>query len=60
VLDDNDADERKLGIDAGFVWKHMPGVKTVFYVDYGISSGMRLALDYCKNNNIDYEMRELF
>lgn len=39
VLDDDDPAERKLGIQAGFVWREVAD-KTVVYVDYGISTGM--------------------
>ena len=59
VLDDDDPDERKLGIEAGFAWKHMNGVTTVFYVDYGWSGGMKLALDYCQENNLPFTTRKL-
>lgn len=43
VLDDNDPDERMRGIEAGFeIAKHAK--KRVFYLDRGITSGMRLGL----------------
>lgn len=57
VLDDNDPDERELGITAGFSFKHIPGAVTVFYVDYGMSGGMKKALDYCKAHGLDVEIR---
>ena len=59
VLDDLIPDERKLGIEAGFVWKHMPNVLTVFYIDLGWSSGMEQALKYCRDNNLRYVIRRL-
>ena len=59
VLDDLKPDERKLGIEAGFAWKHMPNVLTVFYVDLDWSSGMKLAHDYCVKNNLPFEVRAI-
>jgi hypothetical protein len=59
VLDDTKPDERERGIYAGFAWKHMEGVVTVFYDNYGMSRGMTLALDYCKENELPYEIRTL-
>lgn len=59
VLDDNNPLEREVGIHAGFAWKHMPGVVTLFYVDCGWSAGMKLALDYCKHHNLPYEVRSV-
>lgn len=60
VLDDTVEDERNRGIHAGFAWKHLPQVHTVFYTDKGISRGMQLAIDYCKEHNMSYEFRKLF
>lgn len=59
VLDDSVPEDRDLGIYAGFAWKHLKGVHTVFYTDKGISKGMELALGYCKENNMSYEFRSL-
>lgn len=59
VLDDNIPEERLAGIEAGFAWKHMQDVKTVFYTDRGISSGMEKALKYCEEHNMLYELRTL-
>lgn len=44
VLDDNDPEERKLGIEAGFVWRGAAGA-TVIYTDLGISRGMQYGID---------------
>lgn len=33
--------------------------KTVFYVDRGMSRGMKAALQYCKKNNLPYEKRRV-
>ncbi|AGZ17749.1 hypothetical protein HOR54_gp36 [Vibrio phage Vp670] len=59
VLDDSVPEERKLGIEAGFAWKHQAGVLTVFYTDCGWSQGMRMAHTYCIANNLPYEIRSL-
>jgi hypothetical protein len=58
VLKDNVPEERKLGIDAGFVWREVAD-KTVFYVELGISNGMSLGIDDCIKNKIEYEVRSL-
>ena len=42
VLDDNDAAERRLGIDAGFEW-WLTAERIVFYTDLGWSNGMQAA-----------------
>ena len=43
ILDDNNPEERKTGIEAGYAF--WDGVsKMVLYIDYGISNGMREAL----------------
>lgn len=59
VLDDNVQEERDMGICAGFAWKHLPQVHTVFYLDKGMSKGMQLAKEYCIENNMSYEERYL-
>jgi len=47
VLDDDDPDERALGIRAGFEWASRAIVR-VFYIDLGISDGMRQAQDHAR------------
>ncbi len=42
VLDDLIPNERKLGIEAGLSWKKV-AEKHVFYIDLGMSSGMKYA-----------------
>lgn len=59
VLDDDIEEERNLGIYAGFAWKHLDKVHTVFYIDRGMSRGMDLALRYCIENGMSYEYRKL-
>jgi hypothetical protein len=51
VLDDTDPEERKLGIEAGFLWAKSltDGVDLrVVYVDRGISGGMQQGIDHGK------------
>lgn len=57
VLDDDVQEERTLGIEAGFAFKHIPDSLTVFYIDLGWSNGMLLAREYCKRNNLPFISR---
>lgn len=59
VLDDDKPNERDLGIHAGFAFKHLPNVHTTFFTDYGMSSGMELALTYLKLNNLPFSFRKI-
>lgn len=43
VLNDNEPEERKLGIECGYAWYEAVD-KVVFYRDLGMSNGMALAL----------------
>ena len=56
ILDDNIPHQRKLGIDAGLEWKKVADLQ-VFYIDYGISTGMQYGMDYAKEHNIKFETR---
>ena len=58
ILDDNIAEERMLGIDAGLAWKEVAD-KHVFYVDYGYSQGMLYAKECATKNNIIFEERKI-
>lgn len=53
VLDDNDPDERKLGIAAGLEWRRVADL-SVFCVRYGWSGGMVGALLSAKAENRPY------
>ena len=59
VLDDDIEEERVLGINAGLEWKEVADLH-VFYVDYGMSNGMKYASEYAKSKNIDTEYRTLY
>lgn len=58
VLDDNDPDQRKLGIAAGFAWRHVAQL-TAVYGDLGISSGMRRGIEHSERLGIPVEFRSL-
>lgn len=59
VLNDNIPNERKLGIDAGLAWKKVADLH-VFYIDFGVSEGMKYASEYAKSQNIKVEHRRLY
>lgn len=63
VLNDATPIERKLGIAQGFAWKHCRSgsslVLTAFYIDYGVSPGMRIALAYCKEQDLPFIFRSI-
>jgi hypothetical protein len=59
VLDDNDPDERKRGIDAGLAWR-IKADKHVFYTDLGMSPGMVYAENAAKKSGALIEYRKLY
>jgi hypothetical protein len=58
VLRDHVPEERKLGIQAGFFWREVSEL-TVFYVDLGMTKGMRQGIDDCEEKGLPYEIRKL-
>ena len=44
ILEDNNPEERKLGMEAGFAWGELAEV-TIVYYDRGISSGMKVGIE---------------
>lgn len=58
VLDDNDPDERALGINAGFWWRHAADL-TVVYTDRGVSYGMQQGIDHAESIRCPIEQRTL-
>ena len=58
ILNDDIPDERKLGIDAGLAWKRVANIHA-FYIDKGISQGMKYAMKYSTQNNIPIEFRSI-
>ena len=59
VLDDNSKEERKLGIEAGFLWRE-PADATVVYSDHGISGGMQLGIEDAEQKGRPVEYRRLY
>lgn len=45
VLRDDLPEERKLGIEAGFVWRSLARF-TAVYVDLGVTQGMRMGIEH--------------
>ena len=58
VLDDNIDVERHNGIMAGLAWLRVADVH-VFYVDYGMSNGMKAAMSYSKSVGIRIVKRKI-
>jgi len=58
VLDDNDPDERNLGIEAGLHWGAQAEA-TVVYTDLGISPGMQLGIQAARRAGRKVEYRTL-
>lgn len=59
VLDDLIEEERMLGINAGLEWVKMADLH-VFYVDFGMSNGMKYAREYAKALKLDTEYRTIY
>jgi len=59
VLDDLIEEERMWGINAGLAWKEVADLQ-VFYIDFGMSTGMKYAEKYAKEHNINLEYRTLY
>ncbi|MFC1727382.1 hypothetical protein ACFL0Y_02560 [Patescibacteria group bacterium] len=58
ILDDNDPKERRLGIQAGFLWGQNAEV-TVVYTDLGITKGMKQGIEAAKERGAEVEYRTL-
>ncbi len=59
ILDDEIEKERMQGINAGLAWKDSADLH-VFYIDYGISTGMQYAINYATEKNIQIEYRKIY
>lgn len=57
-LDDTVPEEREKGIEAGLVWRRL-APKRVFFIDYGMSSGMQKALGLYEKENLAYVFRRI-
>lgn len=58
VLDDKVKHERERGMMAGFAWAEVATLR-VFYIDYGISEGMKEALKLANSLDQENEIREI-
>lgn len=58
VLNDDDANERHLGIELGLSWCQVAN-KTVVYTDFGISPGMEHGVEYAMDLRKTVEYRKL-
>lgn len=58
ALDEDQAEERLRGIEAGYEWWFVAEL-IVFYVDYGWSSGMKIAKARVLGLNKPYDLRTL-
>jgi len=58
ALDDDNKQERKLGIDCGYAWMNVAEA-VVFYIDFGWSKGMLAALKKCSELRLDAETRRI-
>lgn len=58
VLDDNDKEQRKLGIEAGHSWIRVADTVAV-YIDFGISPGMEIGIARAANAGVNIQYREL-
>lgn len=58
VLDDADPEQRKLGIELGFLWREVADA-TVVYTDLGFSSGMNYGIEHAVKAGRPIEYRTL-
>jgi len=58
ILDDNIPAQRSHGIWMGYMWAQAAR-RAVFYVDHGMSSGMKKAKIYYEQESINYELRTI-
>lgn len=58
VLDDDNPDERELGIEAGLAWGAQAS-RSVVYVDYGVSAGMERGIAEARARGREVVFRKL-
>lgn len=59
VLDDDNPDQRLAGIEAGLEFQKVADLVAV-YVDLGVSSGMKVAIERAVANGVPIQYRHLF
>ena len=58
ILDDDNPEERQLGIEAGLAWVQVADLM-IIYSDHGISDGMENAMSRARLHGIPIETREI-
>ena len=58
ILNDNEPEERALGLEMGLIWGERASA-TIVYTDYGISEGMQQGIDRAKAEGRSVEYRSL-
>jgi len=58
VLDDSIKAERTQGINAGLAWLEVADLH-LFYIDYGMSDGMKYALNYSTDKGVKTVFRKI-
>ena len=58
ILDDDDSQERELGISAGLAWGRVADA-SVFYIDRGVSRGMEEGMRRAREENRHVEVRRI-
>lgn len=58
VLDDDDVEQRAIGLEAGLAWGRAARA-TVVYVDRGVSRGMRVGIERARTEERPVELRSL-
>lgn len=56
VLDDDDPEQRRLGIEAGYAWMKVADA-VIFYVDLDISNGMQAGWEAARKAGVKIETR---
>lgn len=59
IFDDANAEERKIGMDAGRAFYHVPGVTCVVYKDLGYSNGMLAGVEYARKHKVHVVERSI-
>lgn len=59
ALNDDDPEERRQGIEAGYAWYPPTSDLVAFYLDLGNSTVMGMARDVCLTNDVRHEDRNL-
>lgn len=58
VLDEDDPEQRKQGIQAGYAWMDR-GIPMIFYTDYSFSKGMMIAWETAQLRGVTVDQRAI-